>query len=159
MLVIDLLLYSKEIGEGVVERTFDVSTVSPAVTDATCKRPSVVADARAKGVHRPYCIAAVSPAEGEFVAARHVRGAEIIVVTSSHARHAEGRVLEGKGKVNVTCHVVDTAHQRVAELSRFHVIHWCTIDIHIIEFLIERTIAESHGRKEVSHLTCIHIVA
>ena len=143
MLVVDLFLYAEEIGERVVERSLHVASVGPSVADAAGKRPSLLAHTRAEGVHAAQGVVAVGTAEGEPLPAGHLRGPEVVVVAASHGRDGKAGFLEGKCKVHILRDVVDTADGGEAELAALQVIHLHTVDVDIVEFLVEGTVSES----------------
>ena len=102
--------------------------------------------------HAANRIVAVGTAEGDAAARSHVAGAEVVVVRAAHTSHREVVGLEGKCVFHATGLLVQTAHERIAELAALHVVHLGAVDVDFVVLLVEGTVAETYWAEQISHL-------
>ena len=143
MAILPFLLDSEEIRQRIVECSLHISAVGPAVGQVGGDGPSAAVESRGVGIHASQGVVAVGGAQGEAVARSHASCPEVVVVRAAHVGHGEVVTFEWQSKLHVSGLLVQSAHQRVSELSRLHVVHGCAIDEHIVVFLVERTVAET----------------
>ena len=157
MAVHPLLLYTEEIGEGVVEGSLYVSLVSPTVGETGCYCPSLLVEAAGVGVESAQGIVAVGNTYAGILSFLHASGTEIIVVGACHAGHRIAVGFERQGKVYVSGESVQTADVGETELTGLHIVHGSTVDIDIVVLLVEGTIAETCWREQVTCLARVYV--
>ena len=145
MAVAPFLLYSKEIGESVVERALYVASVGPPIGKVGGHGPSLGVESRRVGVHAPCTVVAVGSAQREAMACWHAARTEVIIVAAGHAVHRKAVALEGQGEVNVAGLLIQPANHGIPKLSRLHVVHWRTVDVHVIVLLIQSAVTKANG--------------
>ena len=91
------------------------------------------------------------------MACGHAAGPEVVVVWTTHARHAERVVLEGQGTLHATRLIVQTAYERVSELATLSVVHGITIDVDVAVLRVEGAELEPRGTEPIAYLACIHV--
>ena len=102
--------------------------------------------------HTTQRVVAVGTAEGDAAARSHVAGAEVVVVRAAHTSHREVVGLEGKCVFHATGLLVQTAHERIAELAALHVVHLGAVDVNLVVLLVESTVAEAYWAEQVAYL-------
>ena len=157
MSVVPFLLNAEEIRQCVVECTLYISLFSPAISEVGSHCPSPFVEAGCVGVHRTHGVVAVRSAQSDAVSWRHTACAEVVVVASRCATHREGVSLERQRIVHVACLLVQTAHERIAELSALHIIGQHAIDIDIVVFLVKSTITETYRREQIARFRCVNV--
>ena len=97
MLLVELLLQSEEVGEAIVEGTFDGCRlhVSPPIAYGAGESPSRLAHACGEGVHASQGVVAVRTGECHLVSCWHLAGTEVVVAAA--AQSAEGVVVALEG--------------------------------------------------------------
>ena len=157
MSVVPFLLNAEEIRQCVVECTLYISLFSPAISEVGSHCPSPFVETGCVGVHRTHGVVAVRSAQSDAVSRRHTACAEVVVVASRCATHREVVSLERQRIVHVACLLVQTAHERIAELSALHIIGQHAIDIDIVVFLVKSTITETYRREQIAHFRCVNV--
>ena len=85
--IVPSFLHAEEVGEGVVERTFRITSVSPAVGDVSSDGPSAAVESRCVGVHAAKRVVTVGSTQCQSVSSCHASGAEVVIVASCHSCH------------------------------------------------------------------------
>ena len=154
MLVVQLLLDTDVVREGVVERSRHVRRlhVCPAVGQSSREGPTVRTQASIISVLPAYRIITVCKGNSRILSSCHMAGAEIEVVRATHARHGEVVKLEWQRSLLASVgNTVQAAYQRITELSTFQVIHGNALDVTLIVLLVKSTVTETSGTKEKTY--------
>ena len=137
-------LHAEEIGKRIVRRTLDISRIGPAIGDVGRVSPALFCQTTVIGIHATEYIVTVGNREREALACGHSSRTEVVIIRSGDTRIRKVVRLEGQCRLHIACLLVETAYERVAELSRLHVVDRRAVDIHLVILLVERPIAEPH---------------
>ena len=151
-MVVEDLLHTEEVGEGVVECALHITLISPTVGEVGGEGPAIGVDTGVVGVHRPHTVVAVSTCHRDSLALSHRRRTEVVVVGTAHSRHTEIVGFERQGVFHTFGLLVQTTYERETELPRFHIVHRGTVDVDLIVLLVKSTELEAHGTEQISHL-------
>ena len=152
-------LHAEEIGKRIVRRTLDISRIGPAIGDIGRVSPALFCQTTVIGIHATEYIVAVGSREREMLASSHSSRTEVVIIRSGDTRIRKVVRLERQCRLHAACLLVETSYERIAKLSRLHVVDRRAVDIHFVILLVERPITEPHRREQIPHFRGIHIRA
>ena len=157
VVVVEAFLGSEEVGEGVVERSFNHALGSPAVAHLPGEGPARREDAGGVGVHAACHVVAVAAREGQLVALGKLRGAGVDARAAAHAHDADAVEVVGREALLVAGGIVHAAHHAVAEASQLEVVQLQAVEVVAVVHVVVGAHLEAHGAEQVAHLRVVRV--